>query len=140
MPGRQCWMLFDTVSGNALDMTMDIEVAKLWASDAAAETNLAVIPFDVEDESDGPVSTAEKGGASQMAKKRGDELETEFEPKAEEGPDEPADDVAEAQPSLEEAAGGSTGMGPSSGGAAGESGGTTQAGNSGGAASSSPGG
>lgn len=73
-----------------------------------------------------------------MAKKEGEDLVTEFEPKAEEGPEEPADDVAEAQPSLENAAGGSTGMG-SGGGAAGETGGTTQAGNSGGAASSSPG-
>ena len=133
---KQCWMLFDAINGNAIDMTMDAELAKIWAV-AAEDEELAVIPFEVKDENDGPVGTTEEGGASQMAKKRGDELETEFEPKAEEGPEEPADDVAEAQPSLDEAAGGSTGMGSPG---AGESGGTTQAGNQGGAASSSPGG
>lgn len=133
---KKGWMLFNAISGNAIDMTMDEELAKLWVV-AAEDEELAVIPFEVEDESDGPVSTTEEGGASQMAKKRGDELETEFEPKAEEGPEEPADDVAEAQPSLEDAAGGSTGMGSPE---AGESGGTTQAGNQGGAASSSLGG
>ena len=130
-------MLFDGQTGNAIDMTMDEQIANIWREEMYEDEDLAVISFDVQDESDGPVSTTEKGGASQMAKKEGEDLVTEFKPKAEEGPDEPADDVAEAQPSLDEAAGGSTGTGsPSSG----ESGGTTQAGNSGGAASSSPGG
>ena len=132
------WMLFDTLSGNAIDGTDDEEIAREWAALQARETHLAVIPLSV-DENDGPVCAKPGEEVVKLAKEEGDELVDEFEPKAEEGPDEPADDTAEAQPSIERegAAIGSTGGGSSAGG---ESGGTTQAGNSGGAASSSPGG
>jgi len=66
-----------------------------------------------------------KGGLK-MAKKKDEDFE--FEPKKEKGPKEPADDTAEAQPSIERegAAIGSTGGGSS---APGESGGLGQAGN-----------
>jgi hypothetical protein len=61
-----------------------------------------------------------------MAKKKKEDFE--FEPKKEEGPDEPADDTAEAQPSIErpDAAGGRTGTGSPG---AGESGGIGSQGN-----------
>lgn len=122
------WMLFDVNSGNAIDMTMDEELYKLWSFACNEDESLVVLPFDVPS-NDGPVSTTEEGGASLMAKKEGEDSVTEFKPKAEEGPDEPADDTAEAQPSIERegAAIGSTGGGSAG---AGESGGLGSAGNS----------
>jgi len=61
-----------------------------------------------------------------MAKKKKEDFE--FDPKSEEGPTEPADDTAEAQPSIEreDAATGRTGSGSPG---VGESGGVESAGN-----------
>lgn len=65
-------------------------------------------------------------GGEEMAKRKDEDFE--FEPKSEEGPEEPADDTAEAQPSIEreDAATGRTGSGSPG---AGESGGIGSAGN-----------
>jgi hypothetical protein len=58
-----------------------------------------------------------------------EEKDFEFEPSEEEGPEEPADDVKEAQPSIEREDGGGGGRTGTLGGGAGESGGVESAGN-----------
>lgn len=100
------WMLFDTVSGNAIDMTNDPDVAREWEEDTHLDETCVVIEYD-------------EGGVIMAKKKKVEEEVVEMEP---------GDDTAEAQPSIERegAATGRTGGGSS---APGESGGTSSAGN-----------
>jgi hypothetical protein len=42
------WMLFDAETGNALDMTMDKEIADIWIQDAKDDDTLVVIEFEEE--------------------------------------------------------------------------------------------
>ncbi len=42
------WMLFDAESGNAIDMTLDPKIAKIWEEAMLEDENIVVIAFNDE--------------------------------------------------------------------------------------------
>lgn len=114
------WVLSNSITGWPEEITFDPVVAEDWTMSVASETELTVIEFDYNDD---------LMRRFLMSEDKFDDEGGKFVPDPDaEGPEEPADDTAEAQPSIEreDAATGRTGSGSPG---VGESGGIGSAGN-----------